>query len=65
MFEVFGEITSIMIPSEADLTKGFAFVNFASHLDAEEAVFKMDKKKSETLFYTFQEQKRNWKDSIF
>jgi len=45
MFEVFGEITSIMIPSEADLPKGFAFVNFASHLDAEEAVFKMDKKK--------------------
>lgn len=45
MFEVFGEITSIMIPKEMDKPKGFAFINFASHLDAEEAVFKMDKKK--------------------
>lgn len=45
MFEVFGEITSIMIPKEVDKPKGFAFINFASHLDAEEAVFKMNKKK--------------------
>ena len=45
MFEVFGEITSIMIPKENHKPKGFAFVNFASHLDAEDAIFKMNKKK--------------------
>ena len=52
MFEVFGEITSILIPVENETPKGFAFVNFSSHLDAEEAVSKMNKKKigSSTLY---------------
>jgi RNA recognition motif-containing protein len=50
MFDVFGEITSIMIPMNIDKPKGFAFINFASHLDAEEAVLKMDGKKVGNLF---------------
>jgi len=45
MFEVFGEITSIMIPKENNKPRGFAFVNFGSHLDAEDAIFKMNNKK--------------------
>ena len=52
IFEVFGKITSISIPMEKNKPKGFAFVNFESHLDAEEAVFKMNKKKvGESILY--------------
>ena len=50
MFEVFGDITSIMIPMDINKPKGFAFINFASHLDAEEAVLKMNGKKVGNLF---------------
>ena len=50
MFEVFGDITSIMIPMDINKPKGFAFINFASHLDAEEAVLKMNGKKVGDLF---------------
>ena len=59
MFEVFGEITSILIPEENGLPKGFAFVNFSSHLDAEEAVLKMNKKKiGDSILYVSRAKKK-------
>jgi len=46
LFGVFGEITSIYIPKDNNnKPKGFAFVNYSSSIEAEDAVFKMHQKK--------------------
>jgi len=45
LFGVFGEITSIFIPKDhEDKPKGFAFINFSSSIEAEDAIFKMNNK---------------------
>ena len=65
IFEVFGEITSIMIPKKLNKPKGFAFVNFASHLDAEEAVSKMNNKKvGESILYVSRAQTKQERQKI-
>ncbi|KAJ1464198.1 hypothetical protein T484DRAFT_1598696, partial [Baffinella frigidus] len=46
LFGVFGDITSIFIPKDQDDKPiGFAFINFSSSIEAEDAVFKMNNKK--------------------
>jgi RNA recognition motif-containing protein len=45
IFEKFGKITSIFIPHERGIPKGFAFVNFKNYIDAKITIKTMNNKK--------------------
>ncbi|ABW97884.1 pab1 (nucleomorph) [Hemiselmis andersenii] len=49
LFDIFGKITSIYIPKNNNFTKGFAFVNYELPEEAEDAIFRMNKKKIKNL----------------
>ena len=67
LFAVFGEITSIFIPKDyEDKPKGFAFINFSSSIEAEDAVFKMNNKIfGEFALYVNRAIKKETRDRIF